>query len=88
MTEELRRRGVEPNVWYALAAVTWAAGMTPGTAGAIALISQSAGWIAHALEEHNRPTPYRPRLAYTGPPPRASTPRRTLDAVTQYLSRG
>jgi citrate synthase len=87
LTDALNDRGVAPNVWYALAALTWAAGMAPGTAGAIALISQSVGWIAHALEERSRPTPYRPRLAYTGPPPRDSKPRRTLDAVTQYLSR-
>ncbi|HYZ91347.1 MAG TPA: citrate synthase [Actinomycetota bacterium] len=87
LTDALRKRGVEPNVWYALAATTWAAGMVPGAAGAIALIAQAAGWLAHALEETNRPTPYRPRLAYTGPAPRESTPRRTLDAVTQYLSR-
>lgn len=88
VTKAVAERGIaHPNVWYALAAVTWAAGMAPGTAGATALISQSVGWIAHALEERNRPTPYRPRLAYTGPSPRDSTPRRTLDAVTQYLSR-
>ncbi len=89
LTAAVRERGIgEPSVWYALAGVTWAAGMPLGAAGAIALIAQSAGWIAHALEEHARPTPYRPRLAYTGPPPRDSTPRRTLDAVTDYLSRG
>ena len=88
VTHAVAERGVaHPNVWYGLAALTWAAGMAPGTAGAIALISQSVGWIAHALEERNRPTPYRPRLTYTGPPPRGSAPRRTLDAVTQYLAR-
>ena len=69
---------------FAMAGVGWACGVPSGT---LLLVSRTAGWIAHALEERRNPTPYRPRLAYTGPPLRATTPRRTLDAVQQYLSR-
>ena len=71
-------------VEFALAGVGWACGVP---SGALLLIARTAGWIAHALEERRNPTSYRPRLAYTGPPLRATTPRRTLDAVQQYLSR-
>jgi citrate synthase len=71
-------------VEFAMAGVGWACGVS---SGALLLIARSAGWIAHALEERRNPTSYRPRLAYTGPPLRATTPRRTLDAVQQYLAR-
>jgi citrate synthase len=69
---------------FVVAGVGWACGVS---SGALSLIARAAGWIAHALEERRHPTPYRPRLAYTGPPLRATTPRRTLDAVQQYLAR-
>jgi citrate synthase len=69
---------------YVVAGVGWACRIS---SGALLAIAQAAGWIAHALEERRNPTPYRPRLAYTGPPLRATTPRRTLDAVQQYLAR-
>jgi citrate synthase len=85
---ELEHRGAPPpTAGFALAAVAWACGMPPGSAAAISLISRTVGWIAHAIEESQRPTPYRPRLAYTGRPPRTPAPRRTLDAVQDYLSR-
>jgi len=71
-------------VEFALAGVGWACGVS---SGALLLVARTAGWIAHALEERRNPTSYRPRLAYTGPPLRATTPRRTLDAVQQYLAR-
>jgi citrate synthase len=86
--DELRVRGAPPpTAEVAIAALSWTCGMAPGSAAAISLVSRTAGWIAHAIEEHRRPTPYRPRLAYTGPPPRAAGPRRTLDAVQDYLAR-
>jgi len=69
---------------FAMAGVGWACGVPSGT---MLLVSRAAGWIAHALEERRNPTSYRPRVAYTGPPLRATTPRRTLDAVQQYLAR-
>jgi hypothetical protein len=81
------RTGHPVTLSFALAAVAWACGMPAGSAAAISLIARSAGWIAHALEEYHRPTPYRLRLAYAGSAPLPSTPRRTLDAVRDYLSR-
>lgn len=88
LADELGRRGAgPPTASFAQAAVAVACGMRQHSGETISLVSRAAGWIAHALEEHRRPTPYRPRLAYTGPPPSASTPRRMLDAVTGYLSR-
>lgn len=76
-----------PTVSFALAAVAWACGIAAPAAPAIPLVAQSVGWIAHALEEERKPTPYRPRLAYTGPAPVVGTPRRTIDAVRDYLAR-
>jgi citrate synthase len=87
LSAELVHRGAPPpTAAYAVAAVAWACGMPPGSAAAILLISRTVGWIAHAIEEHRRPTPYRPRLAYTGQPPGTAAPRRTLDAVQGYLA--
>lgn len=71
----------------ALGAVARACTMPDEAADVLSLVAQTAGWIAHALEEQRAPTPYRPRLAYTGPPPRGTTPRRTVDVVRDYLSR-
>lgn len=64
-----------------------AAQMPPGTGRTLDLIASTTGWIAHALEEARRPTPFRTKLAYTGEQPRATVPRRTLDAVRDYLAR-
>ncbi len=87
LSAELVHRGAPPpTAAYAVAAVAWACGMPPGSAAPILLISRTVGWIAHAIEEHRRPTPYRPRLAYTGQPPGTAAPRRTLDAVQGYLA--
>lgn len=89
LSDELRRRGADhPTASYAAAVLAWSSGMPPGSGAVIARLANVAAWIAHALEEQRRPTPYRPRLAYTGPAPmRASAPRRTIDAVLGYLER-
>ena len=79
--------GGKPTAVYAQAALSWTCGMRLGSGEVISLLSRVVGWIAHAFEEQRRPTPFRPRLAYTGPAPRASTPIRMLDAVVGYLSR-
>ena len=78
--------GERPSAVVAQAAIAWACGMQPGASEIISLVSRVAGWIAHVLEEYRRPTPFRPRLAYTGPAPRAA-PIRMLDAVQGYLAR-
>ena len=91
LSDELRRRGADhPTASYAAAVLAWAGGMRPGSGAVIARLANIAGWIAHALEEYRLPTPYRPRLAYTGPAPQSGTataPRRTIDAVLSYLER-
>ena len=88
LADELRRRGADhPTASYAAAVLSWAAGMAPGSGAVIARLANVAGWIAHALEEYRLPTPYRPRLAYTGRTPSRSAPRRDIDAVRGYLER-
>jgi citrate synthase len=68
---EARRRALpEPNIEFALAALTSVAGMVRGAGEAIFAISRTAGWLAHALEEYERNIPIRPRGVYTGPPAR------------------
>ncbi len=78
--------GAAPSAAVAQTALAWSCGMRPGSGEVISLLSRVAGWIAHVLEEYRRPTPFRPRLAYTGPAPRA-TPVKALDAVQGYLAR-
>jgi citrate synthase len=66
---EARRRALpEPNIDFALAVLTGAAGMIPGAGEAIFAVARTAGWLAHALEEYARDSPIRPRGIYTGPP--------------------
>ncbi len=67
---EARRRALpEPNIDFALAALTGVAGMIPGAAEAVFAVARTAGWLAHAMEEYARDTPIRPRGVYTGPQP-------------------
>jgi citrate synthase len=88
LSDELRRRGADhPTASYAAAVLSWSSGMRPGSGAVIARLANVAAWIAHALEEYRLPTPYRPRLAYTGPAPMRAAPRRTIDAVLSYLER-
>jgi citrate synthase len=61
--------GPHPNVDFALAVVTEAADMVDDAGEAIFGIARCAGWIAHAIEEYQHRLRYRPRAAYTGPPP-------------------
>jgi citrate synthase len=45
----------QPNVDFALGALTYAARMPPEAATAIFAIARTAGWIAHAAEEYGEP---------------------------------
>src|SRR5262249_50116130 len=63
------RRGIHPNVDFALGSFTEFAEMVPDAGEAIYLVARSAGWIAHALEEYEHRLRFRPRAVYTGPPP-------------------
>jgi hypothetical protein len=84
--EAMARRGAPPpTAAFAVGALAFVAGLPVGRGPAIWLIAKAAGFVAHAIEETLRPTIYRPRLAYTGPPPREGTPRRAIDAVQRYL---
>lgn len=64
---EIRGRGLPaPNCDFAVATLTSVCDMTPGAGEAIFAIARTAGWIAHALEEYTRRSPFRPRASYVG----------------------
>ncbi len=56
-----------PNVDLALAAVTHVLDLPRGTGELCFALARIAGWVAHALEEYERPSPLRLRTVYTGP---------------------
>jgi len=66
LAEARRRRIPEPNIDFALAVLTRAAGMPIGAGEAIFAIGRTAGWLAHAREEYEHRTPLRPRAIYAG----------------------
>ncbi|MGE0794406.1 MAG: citrate/2-methylcitrate synthase [Acidimicrobiia bacterium] len=61
------RGGPAPNVDFAIGVLTESAGMPADAGEALFAVARSAGWIAHAVEEYDRPLRYRPRARYTGP---------------------
>jgi citrate synthase len=61
LAEARRRRLPEPNVDFALAVLTRAAGMPIGSGEAVFAIARTAGWLAHAREEYAHRTRLRPR---------------------------
>ncbi len=62
-----RARGFPPpNVDLALAAVTHVLELPRGTGELLFALARIAGWVAHALEEYEHPSPLRPRAVYTG----------------------
>ena len=57
-----------PNVDLALAAMAWAAGMSPDAGRTTFAVARVAGWTAHYLEElDERPLRYRARAVYVAP---------------------
>ena len=60
------RRFPEPNVDLAIAALGHVLELPRGTGELIFALARIAGWIAHALEEYERPSPLRLRAVYTG----------------------
>jgi citrate synthase len=63
-----RRRGLPPpNVDLGLGALTRTAGLAPGSGSVVFAVARCAGWVAHALEEHARPSALRPLARYVGP---------------------
>jgi len=59
-----------PSIDFALAAFAHSFQLVRGAGQAIFAVGRSAGWVAHALEEHARRSRYRLRAEYTGPPPK------------------
>jgi citrate synthase len=55
-----------PNVDLGVAAVAHVFGFARGTGELMFAFARMAGWIAHALEEYERPSRIRPRAVYTG----------------------
>lgn len=67
---ETRRRALpEPNIDFALATLTSAAGMVRGAGEAVFAVARTVGWTAHALEAYEDGALLRPRASYTGPAP-------------------
>jgi citrate synthase len=66
LAEARQRKLPEPNVDFALAVLTRAAGMPIGSGEAIFAIARTAGWLAHALEEYAHRTHLRLRAVYIG----------------------
>jgi citrate synthase len=65
--EAAGRRGLGPvNADAALAALAEAFDMAPGAGEAALTIARMAGWWAHAKEESNHRSRFRPRAVYTG----------------------
>jgi citrate synthase len=62
-----RRQLPEPNIDFALATLTRAAGLPIGSGEAIFAVARVAGWLAHAMEEYEQRTPLRLRAVYIGP---------------------
>jgi citrate synthase len=62
-----RTRGLPPpNVDLGIAALVHVLGLVPGAGEVVFALARMAGWLAHALEEYERPSTIRPRAVYTG----------------------
>jgi citrate synthase len=61
--------GKPPNVDFALVSLRRAAGLPRGAAIALFAVGRTAGWIAHALEQHADGKLIRPRARYAGAAP-------------------
>lgn len=61
--------------------------LTEGSGSFIATIARIAGWIAHAMDEYRRPTPFRAHATYVGtlPFPEQRREANLLHAVQNYL---
>ncbi|MFI5891729.1 citrate synthase family protein [Actinoplanes sp. NPDC051513] len=66
------RSGTQPNIDFALAALTLQHDMPADAGEAIFAVARTAGWLAHALEEYSdRPSRFRPVGQYSGRIPSA-----------------
>lgn len=69
MESASRATGLEPNVDFALAALTFLARLRPDTPLAVFAVARTAGLIAHISEEYRHRLRFRPRAVYVGPEP-------------------
>ena len=60
--------GEQPNVDFAISAITDAFDLPPSAPLILFAIARSVGWIAHCLEQQTTGTLIRPRARYVGPP--------------------
>jgi citrate synthase len=73
VVEVMASRGLpRPNVDFALAALTHATALQPGSSEALIAIARCAGWLAHALEEYAHPSRF--ELDATAVPTRPAVP--------------
>jgi citrate synthase len=73
VVEVMGSRGLpRPNIDFALAALTHAAALQPGSSEALIAIARCAGWLAHALEEYAHPSRF--ELDATAVPTRVVAP--------------
>ena len=61
---------VEPNIDFALVAMTLTLDLPPGSALGLFALGRTAGWMGHALEQYATGSLIRPRARYMGPRPR------------------
>lgn len=59
--------GLQPGIAVALAVFARAIGMPPGSAAALWMLSRTAGWMAHAIEQRAQAFMLRPRARYASP---------------------
>jgi citrate synthase len=61
--------GEYPTIDFALAILTRALHLPPGSALTLFALGRTAGWIGHALEQYRTGELIRPRARYIGEPP-------------------
>ncbi|MEV7502648.1 citrate/2-methylcitrate synthase [Streptomyces sp. NPDC093018] len=70
---DIREAGLVPvNLDFAVSALCFVAGMSPGAGEALFSIARISGWVAHLLEQLAQNTNFRMQFVYTGPVLRGS----------------
>ncbi len=69
----MRLTGEQPNVDFALGAVTTALALPENSALGLFVVGRAVGWIAHAIEQYESDVLIRPRARYLGLRPQQTT---------------